>query len=51
MDETAICNDMISEITVEKRGAHTVHLKTTVWSAIKAKIKLITQLPGMNTNW
>ena len=29
MDETAIWNDMISETTVEKRGAHTVHLKTT----------------------
>ena len=29
MDETAIWNDMISETTLEKRGAHTVHLKTT----------------------
>ena len=29
MDETAIQNDMISETTVEKHGAYTVHLKTT----------------------
>ena len=29
MDETAISNDMNSNTTVEKRGAHTVHLKTT----------------------
>lgn len=29
MDETAIWNDMNSNTTVEKRGAHTVHLKTT----------------------
>ena len=29
MDETAVWNDMISNTTVEKRGAHSVNLKTT----------------------
>ena len=29
IDETAIWNDMMSETTVKKLGAHTVHLKTT----------------------
>ena len=29
MDETAVWNDMIANTTVEKRGAHTVSLKTT----------------------
>ena len=28
MDETAVWNDMIANTTVEKRGAHTVSLKT-----------------------
>ena len=29
MDETAVWNDMISNTTVEKRGAHSVNLKST----------------------
>ena len=29
MDETAVWNDMISDTTVEKRGAHSVNLKST----------------------
>ena len=29
MDETAVWNDMISNTTIEKRGEHTVNLKST----------------------
>ena len=29
MDETAVWNDMISNTTVDKRGSHSVNLKST----------------------
>ena len=46
MDETAIYNDMISETTVEKRGAHTVHLKTTGHEKSKVTVCLAAAADG-----
>ena len=42
MDETIVCNDMISNTTVMKRGAHAVKLKTTGLEKNKVTVCLTT---------
>ena len=46
MDETAVWNDMISNTTVEKRGAHSVNLKTTGHEKSKITICLTATADG-----
>ena len=40
MDQTAVWNDMMANTTVEKRGAHTVSLKTTGHEKAKITVGL-----------
>ena len=46
MDETAVWNDMISNTSVEKRGAHTVHMKTTGHEKSKVTVCLTASADG-----
>ena len=46
MDETAVWNDMISNTTVEKRGAHSVNLKSTGHEKSKITVCLTTSADG-----
>lgn len=46
MDETAIWNDMISNTTVEKRGAHSVNMKTTGHEKSKITVCLTATADG-----
>lgn len=46
MDETAVWNDMISTTTVDKRGAHSVNLKTTGHKKSKMTVCLTAAADG-----
>ena len=46
MDETAVWNDMISNTIVEKRGAHSVNLKSTGHEKSKITVCLTATADG-----
>ncbi len=46
MDETAIWSDMVSNTTVEKRGAHSVNMKTTGHEKAKITVCLTATADG-----
>ena len=46
MDETVVWNDMISNTTIEKRGAHTVSLKSTGHEKLKITVCLTAAADG-----